>query len=356
MYEIYVATGAIFVLIGLLTAVYVFFVVKIDRKLINTFATITTGIIYIYFATLLQENGTPALLHINLAEDTILLNTSNNRITEDLFTTTTPHSNAEFLKNYQEFMNNALVKNQQKIGRAVDFFGGNECLQEIFLQHALMIYAFVESVLFALNNCKCCKNSVLYAVLLVVLPVLFTLVLYYVVFANHVVATTKWTQQINLTTTTNNTEINNVVNNIYKIINNTKTTELPIYNNKQTLFENNCIYTTTSFKIYVFVLVILGYITTIFYLKTIQLSGYNNNKHVLYVFLAAWLPGVVELFTRTFLTEQMPTSVSNTLVSLGSGNLLLFNIQDALAIRKHNKNTIKPTHANDADVVVVVTE
>lgn len=355
MYEIYVATGAIFVLIGLLIAVYVFFVVKIDRKnassAINTIATITTGIIYIYFATLLHEtNQTPSLLHINHAEDDTILNTTNNRITEDLFEiTTTPNSNnEEFFKHYQQFMNSVL-KNQIRIARAVDFFGANEaeCLQEIFLQHAMMIYAFVESVLFVINNCsKRCKNSVLYAFLLVVLPVLFTVILYYAVFANHVETTQTWTQQQINVTTTNNPEINNVINNVYKIINNTNTTTNFPTTIPTTLQEKSCNYTTTPFKIYVFLLVILGYITTIFYLKTIELSGYNN-KHVLYGFLAAWLPAVVELFTRTFLTEDMPTYVSNAVASVGGGNLLLFNILDALAIRKHNnKNIIKP-----ADVV-----
>lgn len=368
MYEIYVATGGIFVIIGLLTTSYLFCVAKVacgNRKHLltaaNTLATISTGIVYIYFATLLQEDDTAPLIHVSVPEDTIL-NTTNNRITADLFelnnnvaeaTTTTEANNGEFLKNYQQLLNSVLK--HHRTGKAATVTNNEECLQQIFVQHAMMIYAFVQNVLFLINNCKGCKGTMYaaaYLILLLLLPVLCTVALYYAVFAtNNLDDKTTWAnelQQINITTTPNSSEINSVVNNIYKIVNSTKTTTLPhnvqFYNNKQT-FDNRCNYTTTPFKIYVFLLVILGYITTIFYLKTNELTSGNNlnsNKRLLYLFLATWLPGIADLFTRTFLTEEMPSTLSNVFATLGSANILLINIQDALAITKYNQNMIKP--------------
>lgn len=371
MFQLYTATGSIFIIMGLLVASYLFCVVKVQcthpknsSAVINTIVTISTGAVYIYFSTLFEESNILPTIHVSVPEDTIL-NVTNNQITQDLFeinnhettiATTTEINNDDFLAHYQQFLNSVL-KNQEmhRKSRAVAFTSDEnaECLRNTFLQHAMMIYAFVQSVLFQINYCKRNKDRITpyytvgYVILLLLLPVLSTTALYYVVVEDSNTATT-WTNktnelEINITTS-NNTEINSVVRNIYRIINSTNTTALPHnvkFSNKQT-FENDCNYITNPFKIYIFLLIILGYITTIFYLKTLNTPDNNQNKKCLYLFGVFWLPGVTELFTRIFLTEEMPSTMSNLFATIGSANLLLINIHDAFTIRKHNKNIIKP--------------
>lgn len=391
MYQIYVATGALLVITGLLTASYILYATKVNctqRKnllsAVNALATISTGAFYIYCSVLLAENRPIQLTPLSLPEDTIL-NTTNNQITLDLFelnnqeTTTTETStneeggNDDFLKNYQELLNNLLkhktqVQNREK--RSSDLDANQDCLQKIFLQHAMMICAFVENVLFIINNCKECKNgnsannddgikqknaalkktqensscyTTGYLLLLLMGPTISLGGLYYVIMENSTngAEETHFFNTTNQRITSNDSEITAVVKNIYKIINTTtvnKEPPLPVYINLQQ--DSNCHYTSNSFKIYVFLLIILGYITTVFYMVHV------NNTEIskwMYLFASTWLPGVAELFTRVFLTGDMPSTLSDLFATMGSVNILLMNVRNAITARKVSKNMIRPT-------------
>lgn len=398
MYQIYLVTGTLFIVIGLVTAGYIIYGVGYRKHLlttINAMATISIGAFYIYCAVLLaqsERNSQTPFAPMSIGEDTIL-NTTNNRITQDLFEfnnadepTTTVKTNeeieegADFLKNYQELINSLLLKSkiQGRLLRSINFTNNEEdCLRKIFLQHAMMMCAFVQSALFAINNCRECKNKKVnengdqktnacyttgYSFLVLILPTISTLALYYALFAkmeqnsHNSISNATWVNEtINHQLdgiTSNNSEILDVVEKIYKIINNTASQKPPTvfdvnFVNKPDNFNKNCNYTATPFKLYVFVLVILGYITTIFYMKTVQLlvnSGEisNNLKTVMYLFGSMWLPGIAETFVRVFLTEDMPSMLSDLFATIGSGNILLFNVHDAITARKVSKNMIRP--------------
>lgn len=398
MYQLYVATGALFLITGLLTATYIFYATKINcahRKnllfAVNALATITTGVFYIYCSILLAETDlhtSMQLTPLSVPEDTIL-NTTNNQIPLDLFelnnqetTTTTTTTvtteaggNDDFLKNYQQLLNNVLkhnIQGQNRKMRSSDLHANQDCRQKIFLQHAMMISAFIESVLFILNNCKECKNcdnnnddddeikekngvwkktqknsscyTTGYLLLLLMVPTICLAGLYYVLLENDANGAEEIQNFFNTTTSqqihSNDSEITAVVKNIYKIINTTsvnKKPPLPVLINIQE--DSNCHYTSSAFKIYVFLLIILGYITTVFYMMHV------NNTEIskwMYLFATTWLPGVVELFARVFLTGDMPSTLSDLFATMGSVNILLMNVRNAITARKDSKNVIRP--------------
>lgn len=163
-------------------------------------------------------------------------------------------------------------------------------------------------------------------------------------------------------------EVGNIISNVYKIIAEQNMTEYS--NNIQTQFPppiiynilhnlNNdtqvkqssklCNYNNLALKIYMFVLVILGYFVTICYMKITQLQLKKNIitqnfKQNIYGFAGFWFPAVIEIFTRMYITENMPNVASDLFTLLGNINHLLINVRNILTskVLLKSNNLIEP--------------
>lgn len=161
-------------------------------------------------------------------------------------------------------------------------------------------------------------------------------------------------------------EVGSIINNIYRIIaehNMTKysdkmQTHFPppvmydILHNLNTGVKQSsklCNYNNLALKIYMFIVVILGYFITISYMKIMQMQLKKNVitqnfRQNIYGFAAFWFPAVIEMFTRVYITESMPSVVSDLLTLVGNINHLLVNVRNILTsnvLRKSN-NLVKP--------------
>lgn len=168
---------------------------------------------------------------------------------------------------------------------------------------------------------------------------------------------------LTLSETNNSAEVENIVRNIYKIINkqennNSETPNINMFPFADILnnLDNNvtiekCNYTTVPLKVYIFLLFVLGYILTIFYAKTVQVQVAVNKKsealkRYIYLFAMLWLPTIVETFNRTYLTENMPNSLSRWFTLIGNTNILLMNVHNVFSMKTtiKNQSLIQPLH------------
>lgn len=157
-------------------------------------------------------------------------------------------------------------------------------------------------------------------------------------------------------TNTNNDEVANIINNVYKIIAQENKTISPLpattpamydiinYLNKKQKYQDTCgeDFDKIAMKAYVFILVITSYFLTILYtkIKEYQLGDSGKTKQLkmnIYIFTAVWLPAVVDLAIRTYITEDMPGIISDLFTLLGNSNHFLINIKNILMLRTSMK-------------------
>lgn len=160
-------------------------------------------------------------------------------------------------------------------------------------------------------------------------------------------------------------EVGNIISNIYKIIaeqNMTQEVQTPfpppvmyniLYNLNRDIrkkssskqHENN----NVALKIYMFMIVILGYFITVFSTKVTQLQLVENDitrnfKQNIWSFAVLWFPAIIEIFARMYITDSKPNVVSDLFTLVGNINHLLINLRNILISKElvKNNNVIKP--------------
>lgn len=359
-------------------------------------STIIIASFSLYCASMLYNQPVvePQSFNNTMYENTIV-NTSN-EITEDMFTTTVPihekNETIEYLKQYQQLLSQ-LIHNKSRQKRSSSF-STYDCLYTTFLRQALFVYSFIRGVTFLFGvtiDCRACKkqmsiedktsevnqgrhDSKLVICILIdwLIPGISTLLLYYAIMGNDsdgnaisvdfMYFNKPNNSDIPTIENTNNTviykeEINNIIKNVYNIVNseskamNSETVKPNIFklHNQRPFKENDCRCSTIEFKIYVFLIIILSYICSLFYskiteVKTTNPEKRNNLKLNLYFFALCWVPGVMETFFRTYIDNTVPAVLAELFTLAGNVNHILINARNVVMVAQQlkNNNFIEP--------------
>lgn len=152
-----------------------------------------------------------------------------------------------------------------------------------------------------------------------------------------------------------NTEVENVLNQIYNIMKDLNITQRTTTNTSYKFVHEkkiqHCRNEGTILRIYLFILFILGYILTIFYLRNfIKVHPmYLFNTKLTICFALSWFPAVAELIIRKYIMNTSPSVISEIMLLFGTFNQTIINILNTYAARKFikNKNFIAPNMQNN---------
>lgn len=308
----------------------------------------------------------------------------------------------QFLMDHQDFLKIIINKTRnftsdfvnKRVVRMVDYqkqksvfqnlHNDNLCsFKNLFLQHAMFIYSFSQAAIMLINstiNYKKCpsnqtnqeiitdnkyKKLILLLMMLLIPPILTSAA--YLTMKDSKENENSSQQQhisqiienpINVSIITNESQVNNILKNIYEIIKDMESNNLNFMelNATQKYTENstNCTVNNydlqISLKIQTFVLFIGGYFLIIIYTQSICSKSDSNNANIrnlkiyLLGFSIMWLPSILELFTRVYFTKNIPDLTTELLTALGNSNHLLTTIYNGMEIRKliKNQNHVKP--------------
>lgn len=171
----------------------------------------------------------------------------------------------------------------------------------------------------------------------------------------------------NVTMLKDSVEVNNILKNVYNIVNEAQLqqntiTRKPHYTTSMLMdiihflnhrdrnskdYKENCSIQAMSSKIYFFVFIVI-YILVVLYAKvkqTAMTSQHGKEKEKLNTCILAfsfmWLPSVLELFFRIFLTQTKPNILTDVFLTLGNANRLFTMTADYTKSKKViNKSSV----------------
>lgn len=139
-------------------------------------------------------------------------------------------------------------------------------------------------------------------------------------------------------------DIEKVLDKVYNIVKNINLTESSTTgHNFVDLLEQQieqCSDEGTALKTYLFILFILSYFLTIIYSRDgIKAKCCSSaNKKLILCFAISWLPAVLEIVIRKYISNTSPSLISQLVLLFGTFNQILINISNAYNARKFIKN------------------
>ena len=151
----------------------------------------------------------------------------------------------------------------------------------------------------------------------------------------------------------NDTEIDNIVKNVYDVIKRVNSSEKAHENVKILEYKlrfTNCDYNTVVFRSYIFLFLVVSYILAIFYAETIERQhlGHIFDFKVKSLkiseigFVLFWLPAVLELLAKEFIMRSTPSIFCDTVLLIGNLNQILINVVNVITSKKLMNNLIAP--------------
>ncbi|KAG5882337.1 hypothetical protein JTB14_037622 [Gonioctena quinquepunctata] len=116
-------------------------------------------------------------------------------------------------------------------------------------------------------------------------------------------------------------------------------------------FETSCPTIDTSMKLFYFFVFVASYVGIIFFAKIIQISaeskgvvGAHHQRNSLLSFSTLWLPSILDIFFRTYVTHGKSGILSDLFLALGNSNRIYTMASDHIQSRKYfNKpNFVNP--------------
>lgn len=383
MYETYLITGVLLTLSGIITIIYLLCFLKVSKheqstifSVLQSISTIVMGLFYVYSVIKMSFSEINLQVPFNTTIDTQYFNLTDVylNISQDFFESS----------KYLDF----IARNGKNLMKS----NKNRVWNDVFLQYAMLTYSFVHGLVTLINTAmdcegtdktsefqeestsdqtntknKRCKASIKLIVaitLLWVLPTISIMLLYFIIPDSGTRLDNTGVQEyiseviqnpLNISTATNKEQVNVILKNIYKIVDETKSGIKPI-SAKLALNTSDTGPTSyqapTKLKIYIFVVFIVGLFVTIFYSqyaynklhKTEDNVKLKNLKLELIGFNVLWVPSLLETFARIYILNNSPGHTTEMLVSLSNSINVLTNIANMIVAKKltNKQNNVIP--------------
>lgn len=397
MFHTYIIISIILIIIGTISSVYFAYYLKTSgleenqiTALSESLLSVFIGFFYLYCAILMAQNATN--IHetpesYDKINQTEIIGELTTEIEKNQHVTTTD-KNKNYSMNYQNVLvrNNTLEHRNRNLEPQENIMSYENCFREILMENSMFLYSFLTCVLSLISNIiqrnkngnyltmkedipetghhntvtlrnsesesntekptKNCKKLKMIAKLVTIwfIPILGVILLYFMINTNMVQLSTDFNMlkiienPLNVSVTNASKEINEVVENVYKIVKNIQPEMIsppPAKFTFNTFLENvrkpketleNCPIPDIWLRIYVFI-VFLFYFTTILYTKIKETKIKQLNTRAakemnvsIGSFALLWAPSILELLGKIYLLGTVQSDFF-TDISLSMGNL-----------------------------------
>lgn len=286
----------------------------------------------------------------------------------------------QFLLNYQKLFGSLLKQNYRQPHQLLHYKNSDCDFESIYLKNALLVYSFVNAITGLFNSALKCKPSDnklnLFKPLLTTwtVPIISLSLLYFVIqhcmmepqVQESSTSFAQWIKPLNVTSS-NTTQLNNIVNTVYGIVNEANAPDFNVAQNREhidtflnkyfskrqpKLLVTTCIRPLISFKLFAFFLFIITSFSVFFYVSVVRVKMGSTDKYLqthLYAFVVLWLPSVTETIARVYFMDQFTGVASQGTQVFGNLSHVVANGTNVMFARKLIKqlNCVKPDNETE---------